>query len=65
MSRKPHKYWLTRHFLVQQLSKMGLYMVMVFSSTNTLHLCFQPMGKSQTYSCYNDFPSSHNAHKVL
>ena len=42
-----------------------LYMVMVFSSTNTLHLCFQPMGKSQTYSCYNDFPSSHNAHKVL
>ena len=25
MSRKPHKYWLTRHFLVQQLSKMGLH----------------------------------------
>ena len=27
MSRKPHKYWLTRHFLVQQLSKMGLYYI--------------------------------------
>ena len=34
MSRKPHKYWLARHFLVKQLLKMGLYNKM-FDLTNS------------------------------
>ena len=34
MSRKPHKYWLARPFLVKQLLKMGLYNKM-FDLTNS------------------------------
>ena len=46
MSRKPHKYWLTRHFLVQQLSKMGLYIFWAKYAWEIIHIY---TGKTMNY----------------